>query len=1062
MKPETEHQPERLDLALRGTAIVMIAALLALLVAALIRWAPLLPAAGHGPRAVAGVLDLSGWDFARDGLVRLDGEWAFYPGRLLAPEAFGPDRQLGGPPEPGAYVGVPEHWERYRFAGSSAGAQGYATFRLQIKLPPRSPDVAREFGIKVSNIKSAHRMYVNGRIEGSSGKPEAEAAATRGGNTPYAAYFTLAGNEADIVVQAANYELYTGGITQSLLFGEQVQIATYRFFLVGTDLVGAVVLLLCGLYLLCLFLMRRKERSWFYLGLVCLGACLVFLVQQEKLLMAFVPSLPYVWFTKLQFWIGIPTFYFLVRYTQTAYLLPPGRWLQRSFAVAVWAIGLFLVVAPLPFATRVLQAGLVVPAMLLLVYCLYLFAREAWRRTPGAGYSLAGIVGFIVAWCFYAAAENDAAGVLTNALRLLFTLSFVFSQLLLLSRRFTRSFATVEQLTGRLIAADKMKDEFLANTSHEIKTPLHGIVNIGQSLLEGASGELNRAQRDDLALMVATGKRLSALVRDILDLSRLKEGELLLQIRPMALQPALRHVFALHRHLLEGKPVRLQERLPKRLPQVAGDEARVVQVLSNLIGNAIKFTPAGEIVVSATVQGQWVTVEVRDTGIGIAPDKLESIFAMYEQGGADMAREYGGTGLGLGITRKLVELHGGTIRALSEPGRGSAFRFTLPVATRDETAAEDEAEEAAETADEREPRFAAFAEAAAAGAAATRDGAAPAVLVADDDAANRKALTNLLVMEGCAVTAVSGGTAAIEALANDRGFELVILDGIMPGMSGLDVCRHVRSRWSLTELPVLLLTARNRPEDLLAGFAAGVNDFLAKPVDWEELRARIRTLLQLKRSASELAESELALLQAQLKPHFLFNTLNTIMAVGDVDPPAAQQLLDRLSTYLRTSFDFQNGEHRVPLHKEMELIGAYLFIEQARFGKRVAAYIEWDERLGNRLVPPLLLQPIVENAVRHGVMKREDGGRIDIGVCDDGRAIRVEIADNGVGMSAEAMERATGQAPQGGRKSIGLINIHRRLVRLYGEGLRIESEPGGGTRVSFQLPSMPDDTGREG
>ncbi|MBO9605638.1 MAG: response regulator [Paenibacillaceae bacterium] len=1060
MKPETEHRPERLNLAQRVTAIALLAALLVLLAAALIRWAPLLPAAGHSPRAEAGVLDLRSWDFERDGLVRLDGEWAFYPGHLLAPEAFAPSVTQGVPPAPETYATVPEHWERYRLAGSHFGVQGYATFRLQIKLPTWNPDARREFGIKISNIKSAHRLYVNGRIEGSSGQPAEGRTATRGGNTPYAAYFTLDGTEADIVVQVANYQLYTGGITQSLLFGEQAQIATYRFFLVGIDLVGAACLLLCGLYLLCLFLMRHKERSWYYLGLVCLGACLVFLVQQEKLLMAFAPSLPYAWITKLQFGIGTPTFYFLVRYTQTAYSLPTGRWLQRSFAIAVWVVVLLLVLAPLEVATLVLQTGFKLPAVLLLAYCLYLFARETWRRTPGAAYSLASLIGFIVAWSFYVAAENDAAGFLTNALRLLFMFTFVFSQLLLLSRRFTRSFATIEQLTDRLIAADKMKDEFLANTSHEIKTPLHGIVNIGQSLLEGASGELSRAQRDDLALMVATGKRLSALVRDILDLSRLKQGELLLQIRPMALQPAVRHVFALHRHLLEGKPVRLSERLPERLPKVYADEARIVQLLSNLVGNAIKFTPAGEVVVSAAAQGQWVTVEVRDTGIGIAPDKLESIFSMYEQGGVDIAREYGGTGLGLGIARKLAELHGGTIRVQSELGSGAVFRFTLPVAAREESAAAGEAavEEADEWSDEREePRFPANVE-----AAASRSGAAPAVLIADDDAANRKVLTNLLVMEGCAVTAVSDGTAAIEALATEREYELVILDGIMPGMSGLDVCRRIRSRWSLTEMPVLLLTARNRPEDLLAGFAAGVNDFLAKPVDWEELRARIRTLLQLKRSASELAESELSLLQAQLKPHFLFNTLNTIMAVGDVDPPAAQQLLDRLSTYLRTSFDFQNGEHLVPLHKEMELIRAYLFIEQARFGKRVAAHVEWDERLGGRLVPPLLLQPIVENAVRHGVMKREEGGRIDIAVRGDGRTIRVEIADNGVGMSAEAIARATGRATQGGRNGIGLIHIHRRLIRLYGQGLRIESGPGNGTRVSFQLPEMQGDTGREG
>ncbi|WP_159886979.1 hybrid sensor histidine kinase/response regulator [Paenibacillus puerhi] len=724
-----------------------------------------------------------------------------------------------------------------------------------------------------------------------------------------------------------------------------------------------------------------------------------------------------------------------------------------------------------------------------ILYIVVLLLRAVAQGVEGAVPMAAGALFILLsAFCLHL----QLFGILqTGSLLPLGILCAVFSQVLLLSRRFTHAFTTSEHLAARLLAADRTKDEFLANTSHEMRTPLHVMINISQSLIDGAGGRLNEWQAANMALVVSTGQRAALLLQDILDLSRLKNGGLLLRRRPLAVRPVVRYVLELHRYLIKDKPVQLTERLSDELPLAEADEDRLVQILTNLIGNALKFTAKGEIGVTARVENGWLALSVRDTGIGIPARRRERIFDPFEQLNQQEMSAHSGAGLGLPITRRLVELHGGQIRVESEEGVGSTFTFTLPVAEAGEQAGGSAAASAAQA----NSVFRSRSEETAAAAAvpmvpllagqgmpaaerlallplfpAAADKEMAKVLIVDDDAANRQVLFNLLSVEACRVTLAESGEAALDLLEEtSAGFDLVILDWMMPGMTGLELCRRIRRSRTLFELPILMLTARSRPEDLLAAYDAGVNDYLAKPVEAGELRARIRSLLAMQRSVSEWVQSELGLLQAQIKPHFLFNALNTILAVSDVDLPKAQDLLAKLCFYLRSSFDFQNQNHAVPLDKELELVRSYLHIEQARFGKRLAVDLQYDERLRHKLIPPLTIQPIVENAVRHGLMKREEGGMIRLRVQAEGEGfIRITVEDDGVGMTEQQIDRIGGRrdfgkladyerddAPQeeagDTRTGVGLANVQRRLLHLYGEGLRITSLPGQGTSVSFRI-----------
>jgi two-component system sensor histidine kinase ChiS len=251
---------------------------------------------------------------------------------------------------------------------------------------------------------------------------------------------------------------------------------------------------------------------------------------------------------------------------------------------------------------------------------------------------------------------------------------------------------------------------------------------------------------------------------------------------------------------------------------------RVQQILHNLVGNAVKSTKEGRITVSARETEGMVEVTVADTGPGVPANQREAIWLSFRQADGTAAREAGGTGLELPITKTLVELHGGEIRLESEEGSGSRFVFTLPVWDGDAAAPR-------ETAHVARPAAVDSAEETPA------QGRGAKILFVDDEAVNRHVVKRQLG-NAYALSLADGGEAALKAMGEDLP-ELVLLDVMMPGMDGYEVCRRIRERWSAARLPVILVTARNQVTDLVAGLKAGANDYIAKPYTGEELRARI-------------------------------------------------------------------------------------------------------------------------------------------------------------------------------------------------------------------------------
>jgi signal transduction histidine kinase len=428
-------------------------------------------------------------------------------------------------------------------------------------------------------------------------------------------------------------------------------------------------------------------------------------------------------------------------------------------------------------------------------------------------------------------------------------------------RRLKLYSAQLEEKNIKLQQMDKLKDEFLANTSHELRTPLNGIIGLTESLIDGAAGAIAPPVTSNLSMVLVSAKRLASLLGDILDFSRLKHRDIHLRKASVDIHALAEMIVALSRTFIRGKNIMLANSIAPHT-YVEGDSDRIQQILQNLIGNATKFTHSGFVEVSANRSERsagMLEIRVADTGIGIPADKLERIFEAFEQADGGAAREYGGTGLGLTITRQLVELHGGTIWAESETGRGSRFIFTLPLAAgRPEEMPEERKlarvsvpdDVAAETASARADHAPVPA---ADGTAEERR--APVILIVDDDPINLQVLGNHLRLHNYTVRQAESGAEALALIESGFMPNMIVLDVMMPRMSGYEMCMRLRQTYTAVELPIVLLTGKNQVHDLVEGFNAGANDYIIKPVVKEELLSRIGLHLKVAEWHAELERS---------------------------------------------------------------------------------------------------------------------------------------------------------------------------------------------------------------
>jgi len=670
-----------------------------------------------------------------------------------------------------------------------------------------------------------------------------------------------------------------------------------------------------------------------------------------------------------------------------------------------------------------------------------------------------------------------------------------------------------------LSALDRLKSQFFANVSHELRTPLTLILAPVEKLKSDAA-HLGPPAQELLDVIENNALRLLRLVNDILGLIRLEEGRATLAKKPLDMGHFLEHTAASMKDLAALKGVHLDLQKPPSDLLIKADPDALEKIVSNVVANAIKFTPpGGRIDISVALDNKMVTTRISDTGIGIPAEQLPHIFDRFYQVDGSATRRHQGLGLGLALVRELITRHGGDVTATSDTGQGTTFVLRIPHAfetTDPEMSIPDErpdglADDPLRAFDRKASARAMLVDAegsktdavlpAETPQSGTNRSQLPLLLVVDDEPDMRRYLASML-RENYRVIEAPDGITAVEK-AKQHKPDLMLLDVMLPGVTGLEVCRTIKERPETRAIKIIVLTARADEEAKIIALQHGADDFLIKPFSGLEVRSRIanliraaqlesdlhRTNAELKQSLQQLRETEAALVQnARLSAlgtmaagllHEIGNPLNfmgTALQLAARDPTiqsdpdtadtvkdihAGYERIHRVVTDLRGFTAPQRPEHPRPFHIESAIDHALRFTAHVQKGITITKNIaDRGEVFGSQSTIAQVLVNLIVNAVA-AVRTVEEQRKPEISITSvtQGDEIIVSVRDNGTGIDpkiqAQIFDPFFSTKDVGEGMGLGLAVSHR-IIANHGGSLSVKSSLGEWTEFRFNLPIASD------
>ena len=664
-----------------------------------------------------------------------------------------------------------------------------------------------------------------------------------------------------------------------------------------------------------------------------------------------------------------------------------------------------------------------------------------------------------------------------------------------LADKYAESFKNVEGLSERLKRNNLLKDDFLTYISKELKSPMSSIIGLTESIVS-EDNPLSSEQLLNTKLINYSAVQLYRLVDDMLDFSKLNSNNIVLDNHPVDLKQLTDIIILITKSSLQNKNVSIINNISSELPLIYGDINRLQQIITNLLDSSLRLLTQGTIIFSATLKDNMAVITLEDDGSGIPFWKLNNIFNAYK-----INDENGvSSNLSLNLTKKLIELHGGTIEISSSLGKGSTISFTLPICGEEEgefsisTKTMDNLLKNYKVNNSKDSIY-------------TNEAESQNILIIDNDPAGRKLLEHYLIQEGYRTIAVSSGKEGMAVIDNIKDLDLVIVNLFMPDILGYDLCSLIRKKKNTYDLPILMLTSNSKSQGLILSFESGANDYLIRPADKTELLARVRTLLALKEYSKETS--------------YLYNQINyTTQKMADLtDDMKKVKELDKLKTeffsnishelktplnviwtsvQLLNSLNLQDIEPKISINKYLSIMnqnclrlirlinniiditkidGDYLHIDPTNedivyvVEEIVTSVVSYAEAQGQNLIfdteveerlmsfDQEKIERILLNLLSNAIKFTPKGGTIEVLFKDFNDYVRIIVKDNGIGIPKDKIglifdrfnqvDKSLSRKREGSGIGLSLVIS---VVALHGGTIKAESEYGIGSSFIIDLP----------
>ncbi len=742
--------------------------------------------------AAQGVMDLRQVDLSQKA-VALTGEWGLYWKQLIS------DNKPVGPPE---YVDFPQLWRDTKVGGQTLPSVGYASYTLTVLLPHQHGKLALE----LPDTYTSYRLFINGEEFSSAGKPGTTAENSQPQWIQKTLELTTQSDTLQLVLQVANYWHIKGGPYKKILLGDRDTLIKKRENAVAFDLLLTGCLVMAGFFFLGLFLFARYDKVLLFFSLFCLTYSYRIIGSGTYVLHSLFPDIPWIVTIHFEYLSLFISVIFFSIYTKKLY--PEDT--NKTFVLAgVWicaALCLVVIVFPPAIFTQLITPFLIY-MFGFIGYAFYVYVKAVRNKRVGARYALMStgvifVIFFIINLQYFRIVAPQKAILFAGYF------AFFFLQSLVLSFRFSY---TLNQARKQAEEGLDAKNNFLSTMSHEIRTPLNSVLGLTHLILRNNP---RPEQKEQLDVLLFSANNLLAIVNDILDYNKIEAGKVHFELIETDLGVLAKNITSGLRSMAEDKGIGLTLRIdPELRSKILGDPTRIGQVITNLVNNAIKFTPSGSVLLGIDVVHQTsshitLRVSVADTGIGIAPEKQRLIFEEFTQADASTSRNFGGTGLGLAICKKILALQGSVLEVKSEPGKGSVFSFTQTFPKISGTTESPVSSAVKLPSEESRPLRGVY------------------ILLVEDNEINILVAKTFLERWGADIDVAMNGQEAIDRVDINR-HRLILMDLHMPVMDGYEATKRLREK-NIT-LPIVALTASlpKEVENKVKGI--GFDDIVVKP-----------------------------------------------------------------------------------------------------------------------------------------------------------------------------------------------------------------------------------------